>query len=141
MRAILVHSINVDNMAEASPKEAKVRKARHHTGHHGLVSFQYQTHPILKRKASRRTTALGGDRCGEKGEGSKAVHGLCLVVSFAVVDNNDSSAGRTGRPTGRAERFHGIALYVRTVRGAGLGPVLRSFNYFDRETARPMMNE
>ena len=75
---------------EQEELKAKVRRRceKPVTHRHVLASGAASTHPILKREVSRRTAALGGDRRGKKGKGSKAVHGLYFGC---IVDNNNSS--------------------------------------------------
>ena len=69
--------------------KAKVQKARHAcigtSAPHVMAFGTASTYPVLKREVSRRTTALGGDRRGEKGKSSEAVHGLCFG---RIVDYN-----------------------------------------------------
>ena len=107
---------------EQEELKAKVRRrcekpvTHRHIGTTCLAFGAASTHPILKREVSRRTAALGGDRRGKKGKGSKAVHGLYFGC---IVDNNNSSTAvkpatkQAANSQQSQKRFHGIGV-VRT---------------------------
>ena len=110
-----------------SKKPVRIGRYRHHGSAHPSTS----TYPILKRKVSRRTATLGGDRYDEEGKSSKAVHGLCFG---RIVDNKSALWSSAVRPPKSTERFHGIGTCRRTYRTymhllirtyTKMGPVLR----------------
>ena len=105
---------------EQEELKAKVRRrcekpvTHRHIGTTCLAFGAASTHPILKREVSRRTAALGGDRRGKKGKGSKAVHGLYFGC---IVDNNNSStaakpATKQAANARNRKDFMGSASYV-----------------------------
>ena len=107
---------------EQEELKAKVRRrcekpvTHRHIGTTCLAFGAASTHPVLKREVSRRTAALGGDRRGKKGKGSKAVHGLYFGC---IVDNNNSNTAakpatsKQSSVSSSRKRFHGIGV-VRT---------------------------